>query len=156
MADMICSKSMARCQTPGMCSPHGGCQPEKTEWQRGYDEGRRMGSKTALAERDQLKAKTDTWCHYGDDDREHTYYGDKAAIEALTRLIFEVEVLRKRVDEHSPLNSAPLTSPDTKCLVCSEHHYGGGALPCPRMRSISNYDLPETRSGQVRDTGEHP
>lgn len=23
---MICRKSMARCQTPGMCSPHGGCR----------------------------------------------------------------------------------------------------------------------------------
>lgn len=27
MSDMICRKSMMRCQTPGMCSPHGGCQP---------------------------------------------------------------------------------------------------------------------------------
>lgn len=25
MSDMICRKSMTRCQTPGMCSPHGGC-----------------------------------------------------------------------------------------------------------------------------------
>lgn len=27
MSDLICRKSMVRCQTPGMCSPHGGCQP---------------------------------------------------------------------------------------------------------------------------------
>ncbi len=27
MSDLICRKSMMRCQTPGMCSPHGGCQP---------------------------------------------------------------------------------------------------------------------------------
>lgn len=27
MTDMICRKSMQRCQTPGMCSPHGGCRP---------------------------------------------------------------------------------------------------------------------------------
>lgn len=26
MSDLICRKSMTRCQTPGMCSPHGGCQ----------------------------------------------------------------------------------------------------------------------------------
>ena len=26
MTDLICRKSMTRCQTPGMCSPHGGCQ----------------------------------------------------------------------------------------------------------------------------------
>lgn len=27
---LICRKSMTRCQTPGMCSPHGGCQPPET------------------------------------------------------------------------------------------------------------------------------
>ena len=27
MSDLICRKSMMRCQTPGMCSPHGGCGP---------------------------------------------------------------------------------------------------------------------------------
>ena len=26
MTDMICRKSMVRCQTPGMCAPYGGCQ----------------------------------------------------------------------------------------------------------------------------------
>lgn len=26
MSDLICRKTMMRCQTPGMCSPHGGCQ----------------------------------------------------------------------------------------------------------------------------------
>lgn len=26
MTDMICRKSLARCQTPGMCAPHGGCR----------------------------------------------------------------------------------------------------------------------------------
>lgn len=25
MRDLICRKSMLDCQTPGMCSPHGGC-----------------------------------------------------------------------------------------------------------------------------------
>lgn len=25
MSDLICCKTMQRCQTPGMCSPHGGC-----------------------------------------------------------------------------------------------------------------------------------
>ncbi|TKD30027.1 hypothetical protein [Azotobacter chroococcum] len=25
MSDLICRKTMMRCQTPGMCSPHGGC-----------------------------------------------------------------------------------------------------------------------------------
>lgn len=27
MSDLICRKTMMRCQTPGTCSPHGGCQP---------------------------------------------------------------------------------------------------------------------------------
>lgn len=26
MSDLICRKTMMRCKTPGMCSPHGGCQ----------------------------------------------------------------------------------------------------------------------------------
>lgn len=30
MSDLICRKSMTRCQTPGMCSPHGGCQAPET------------------------------------------------------------------------------------------------------------------------------
>lgn len=59
MSDLICRKSMARCLTPGMCSPHGGCQPDKTEWQSGYDEGRRMGTKHMYAEVDRLKAENE-------------------------------------------------------------------------------------------------
>lgn len=27
MSDLVCRKSMTRCLTPGMCSPHGGCSP---------------------------------------------------------------------------------------------------------------------------------
>lgn len=27
MADLICRNTMQRCNTPGMCSPHGGCKP---------------------------------------------------------------------------------------------------------------------------------
>ena len=27
MSDLVCSKTMTRCPTPGMCSPHGGCPP---------------------------------------------------------------------------------------------------------------------------------
>ncbi|WP_242152754.1 hypothetical protein [Pseudomonas sp. ArH3a] len=30
MSDLICRKSMTRCLTPGMCSPHGGCQAPET------------------------------------------------------------------------------------------------------------------------------
>jgi hypothetical protein len=31
MNDMICRKSMTRCLTPGMCSPHGGCKDPATD-----------------------------------------------------------------------------------------------------------------------------
>lgn len=34
-------------------------QTDANSWQSGYDEGRRMGTKTALAERDQLKAENE-------------------------------------------------------------------------------------------------
>ena len=30
MSDLICRKSMTHCLTPGMCSPHGGCQTPET------------------------------------------------------------------------------------------------------------------------------
>ncbi|PBW56427.1 hypothetical protein CJU07_10615 [Pseudomonas aeruginosa] len=28
MTDLICRKTMMRCQTPGMCAPYGGCRAE--------------------------------------------------------------------------------------------------------------------------------
>lgn len=47
-----------------------------------------------IAENKVLKAKTETYCTYGDEGSEHTYYGDQAAIAALTALVFELEALR--------------------------------------------------------------
>lgn len=46
MSDLICRKTMMRCPTPGMCSPHGGCQ---SQHDRDSSELRRL-----CAERDQL------------------------------------------------------------------------------------------------------
>ena len=58
MTDMICRKSMVRCQTPGMCSPHGGCQPEKGFEAEHLDLGKFVDWVWALkAERDQLRAE---------------------------------------------------------------------------------------------------
>ncbi|QLL11723.1 hypothetical protein [Pseudomonas chlororaphis] len=51
MTDMICKKSMARCQTPGMCSPHGGCNTSDAQW---FQVARDLA-----AERDQLKAENE-------------------------------------------------------------------------------------------------
>ena len=47
MSDLICRKTMMRCPTPGMCSPHGGCQ---SQHDRDSSELRRL-----CAERDQLR-----------------------------------------------------------------------------------------------------
>lgn len=57
------------------------------------------------AENEALKAKAETWCRYGDDDCEHTYYGDKDAIAALTALVFEVEALRKNAERYEWLSA---------------------------------------------------
>lgn len=35
---MICGKSLTVCQTPGMCSPFGGCKVEYSQSEREYDE----------------------------------------------------------------------------------------------------------------------
>jgi len=58
MTDLICRKTMQRCQHPGMCSPHGGCQPD-VEINSGHvDLGEFVDWVWALkSERDQLKAE---------------------------------------------------------------------------------------------------
>lgn len=60
MTDLICRKTMQRCQYPGMCSPHGGCQPDKG-FEVGYlDLGQFVDWVWNLkAERDQLKAENE-------------------------------------------------------------------------------------------------
>lgn len=60
MTDLICRKTMQRCQHPGMCSPHGGCQPDKG-FEVGYlDLGQFVDWVWNLkAERDQLKAENE-------------------------------------------------------------------------------------------------
>ncbi|AMW64508.1 hypothetical protein QIT80_gp48 (endogenous virus) [Pseudomonas phage phiAH14a] len=57
MTDMICRKSMSRCQTPGMCSPHGGCQPEDSHMRA--IRSLRGDCADLIAERDRLKAENE-------------------------------------------------------------------------------------------------
>lgn len=60
MSDLICKKDLNRCPTPGMCSPHGGCQPEKGFESEHLDLGKFMDWVWALkSERDQLKAENE-------------------------------------------------------------------------------------------------
>lgn len=65
-----------------------------------------------IAENKALKAKTETYCTYGDEGSEHTFYGDQAAIAALTALVFEVEALRKAAElAAKKLRSAEICHP---------------------------------------------
>lgn len=55
MSDLICRKTLMRCQTPGMCSPYGGCQPQpvtesvfKTDYARLEQECERVRDENAL------------------------------------------------------------------------------------------------------------
>lgn len=55
MTDLICKNTMRRCQTPGMCSPFGGCrevEPVSSVWL----EQLRTEFRATVRERDQLKA----------------------------------------------------------------------------------------------------
>lgn len=56
MSDLICRNTMMRCQTPGMCSPHGGCretEPVSSVWL----EQLRSEFRQAVRDRDALKAE---------------------------------------------------------------------------------------------------
>ena len=55
MSDLICRKSMTRFQTPGMCSPHGGCWPEDSHMRA--IRSLRGDCADLIAERDQLRAE---------------------------------------------------------------------------------------------------
>ncbi len=55
MTDLICKNSGYRCQTPGMCAPHGGCretEPVSSVWLAQL----RSEFRSVAIERDQLKA----------------------------------------------------------------------------------------------------
>lgn len=58
MTDLICKNTMQRCQTMGMCAPHGGCretEPVSSVWL----ERLRSEFRAAVRERDQLKAENE-------------------------------------------------------------------------------------------------
>ncbi|GEM_PF-6788711 len=58
MTDLICKNTMRRCQTPGMCSPFGGChevEPVSSVWL----EQLRTEFRATVRERDQLKAESE-------------------------------------------------------------------------------------------------
>ncbi|TPG89832.1 hypothetical protein EAH72_31125 [Pseudomonas caspiana] len=65
---------------------------------------------TLISENEELKAKTETWCGYGDDDSMNTFYGDKASIRVLGDIIFELEGLRQDAKRPWWLRLLPFSS----------------------------------------------
>lgn len=57
MSDLICRKSMMRCQTPGMCSPHGGCQDPVNAQLRAVNFDYQLGADAVKDEIARLKAE---------------------------------------------------------------------------------------------------
>lgn len=90
MTDLICRKTMQRCQHPGMCSTHGGCQPDK-----GFESGHMDVGKfvdwvwNLKAERDQLKAENEDY-KSGQERYEQIIEDLKAEIEALRKALGEI------------------------------------------------------------------
>ncbi len=100
MTDLICRKTMQRCQYPGMCSPHGGCQPDKG-FEVGYlDLGQFVDWVWNLkAERDQLKAENEAMRklklpHYLKLSDEMRAAGDHAELRAREDQCYSVPVLK--------------------------------------------------------------
>ena len=95
--DMICRKTMTRCQTPGMCSPHGGCQDPVVAELRAVNFDYQLGADAASTEIARLKAEI---------DRLRTAEGDamtyKAGMENVAQqrdqLKAENEALRRRAE----------------------------------------------------------
>lgn len=85
MNDLICRKTMMRCPTPGMCSPHGGCpDPVRAELQKLKSENRLL----------QIELET-AHCHWANDSN-----NVQASVKEIARLTAENEALRKDADRY--------------------------------------------------------
>ncbi|ROM94412.1 hypothetical protein [Pseudomonas brassicacearum] len=65
-------------------------QSDANSWQSGYDEGRRMGDKTARTERDQLKADlqiADTACFLSIAENKKLKFENGALLDGMTRIM---------------------------------------------------------------------
>lgn len=100
---------------------------EKTEWQRGYDEGRRMGSKHRQDELDQLKAEN-AGLQTGFKAYEVTVQELKGEIEALkSREAASLDAIIRAVEPHR-FDGVSCGGPGL-CLMCSPDQYGKVRLP---------------------------
>ncbi|KMN20276.1 hypothetical protein [Pseudomonas weihenstephanensis] len=145
MTDLICRKSMTRCQTPGMCSPHGGCQPESISDGQHIDLGRFIDHVWAIkTERDQLRAEV---------------AGLRTGYEAYERvnaeLKAEVEVLRKDADraaywkQRAKSAEGHLFSGDFRAAAMELHKYSRfESTPWPELTG-SQHALISSAAGAV-------
>ncbi|TCV51439.1 hypothetical protein [Pseudomonas sp. 460] len=116
-----------------------------------------------IAENEELKAKTATWCGYGDESLMHTFYGDAASIRALGEIIFELEGLRQdakrpwwlrvlsfssRTTTGSPA-ALTNTSGHAHCPHCAVCHTAEETCVQALRRVLALYESPKHGSGGV-------
>ncbi|EZI28917.1 hypothetical protein [Pseudomonas extremaustralis] len=121
MTDLICRKSMTNCLTPGMCSPHGGCQTPETA----------PAFRALLAERNALafllKRFVDGEHDQDENQAERHMYHDEAQTllaylggELHGHTLVPDESLRKQSDESERLQTLAQTEIDKACESAKE------------------------------------
>ena len=119
MSDYICRETMTRCQTPGMCSPHGGCQPKKEIGMGHIDLGQFVDWVWNLkAERDQLKAEV-AGLKTGYEAYEQVNAELKAEVEGLRKLGPSKEIIWCACGDGYPVNSHGAGFMDANNGVCA-------------------------------------
>ncbi|MNC21756.1 hypothetical protein D3C75_697400 [compost metagenome] len=97
---MICRKTMTRCLTPGMCSPHGGCQDPVVAELRAVNFDYQLGADAASTEIARLKAEIDR-LRLAEGDAMTYKAGMENVAQQRDQLKAENEALRKALLEAS-------------------------------------------------------
>lgn len=141
MTDMTCRKSMQRCQTPGRCSPHGGC-PDPAPV-RGYLPDQKMAivpfdlldksingfeheqGRARNELRELLAAPGNTGMGVGDGSGRLFVHGDYDSIKAMQAIILERDALRAQL-------AAPHLFKRCTILKDADVTYSTSSQPDPR------------------------
>lgn len=165
MTDLICRKSMTSCLTPGMCSPHGGCQAPETA----------SAFRSLLAERNSLafllKRFVDGEHNQDENQAERHMYHDEAQTllsylggdlqshtlvpdESVRALTAERDVLRKGLTD--VFNHVECS---TECLVRDLVNWGAPRInpndfytECEAIKAIASAALNTDVATQSTDT----